>query len=318
MSDATPLARIGSFFAGGRIVEVTGRPTETVRISETVDAFAHDPNGHYAVEGCYVQYAIPEKPRAAILLVHGGGLSGSCWETTPDERPGWQELLLKRGYAVYIVDMVERGRAGWCPLPEVWPGTPILRTLEEAWRVFRLGRPEDFAARRPFEGQRFPVEVFERFALSGVPRWPGESAAAQAALAEALERIGPCHVIGHSSGSGAVYRLMSARPDLVRTTTQIEPADFPDIPAPGFAPLLHVFGDFIERSDLWSDLRRRADAYLRDTVESGRPGETLTLAQHGLPGHSHMPMMDRGSDAALKIVLARMQALESRRQSRRS
>ena len=50
----------------------------------------------------------------AVVFMHGGGLSGSMWETTPDGRPGWSRLFLEAGHPVYVIDGVERGRAGWC------------------------------------------------------------------------------------------------------------------------------------------------------------------------------------------------------------
>lgn len=51
-----------------------------------------------------------ERPR--LVLVHGGGLTGACFGTTPDGRPGWAEHLAASGYDVHVVDQPARGRSG--------------------------------------------------------------------------------------------------------------------------------------------------------------------------------------------------------------
>ena len=57
-------------------------------------------------------------------------MHGSTWETTPDGRPGWINLLLAQGYEVHVLDNVERGRSGFAP--GLWRDDPILRSQEEA------------------------------------------------------------------------------------------------------------------------------------------------------------------------------------------
>ena len=62
---------------------------------------------------------------------------------------GWSPWLvadnfLSQGFAVYVLDNVERGRSGFCAIEDVWEGQPIQRTLKEAWDIFRFGKPEDF------------------------------------------------------------------------------------------------------------------------------------------------------------------------------
>ena len=92
-------------------------------------------------------------------------------------------MLLDRGYEVHVIDNVERGRAGFAP--GLWSGAPITRSLQEAWRLFRIGSDAGFATRSAFAGQRFPHETLEQLARTFVPRWlstTGLQAAALAAL----------------------------------------------------------------------------------------------------------------------------------------
>src|SRR5437773_2635837 len=72
-----------------------------------------------AVEGTapvgqiYVEYMIPQRlrHRTPIVMVHGGSQTGTNFTGTPDGREGWAQYFVRRGYAVYVVDGVARGRA---------------------------------------------------------------------------------------------------------------------------------------------------------------------------------------------------------------
>lgn len=299
------LADWGSFHVGGREIEITGRAVEKVRFTSSV-TFDWDPNGRYHVDHAYVQYFIPAEIRGLpLLLQHGGGLSGSMWETTPDGRPGWARLFLEAGHPVYVIDGVERGRANWCPFPEIWEGAPVLRSAEEAWSLFRFGRAEDFAARRGFPGQRFPVEALDAFLPHFAPRWASNNVRAQAALIAAVERIGRCVLVGHSQGGEHALVAALARPDLVAACIGIEPSGFPAPTRESVAgrPFLFVLGDFLDATPLWTGLVAKIDAYAATLAGAGARSEVWRLTDLGLPGHSHMPMMDHGSDAIADRIL---------------
>ena len=54
--------------------------------------------------------------RPLIVLVHGGGFSGSCYLSTPDGRPGWAADFARHGYRVVVPDWPGVGRsAGIAP-----------------------------------------------------------------------------------------------------------------------------------------------------------------------------------------------------------
>src|SRR6187200_1980392 len=66
----------------------------------------------------YVEYMIPQRLRSPypIVMVHGGNQTGTNFTGTPDGREGWAQYFVRRGYAVYVVDQVARGRAAyWSP-----------------------------------------------------------------------------------------------------------------------------------------------------------------------------------------------------------
>src|SRR5579872_5835458 len=72
---------------------------------------AHE--AHHMVGQMYVEYQIPAdlKHPFPIVMVHGGSQTGVDWIGTPDGREGWAQFFLRRGYAVYVVDQVARGRS---------------------------------------------------------------------------------------------------------------------------------------------------------------------------------------------------------------
>ena len=77
----------------------------------------------------YAQYFIPQKARRwPLVLWHGINQSGACWETTPDGREGFMQLLPRAGWATYIIDQPRRGRAGYTNGAEAGQATPTPKT----------------------------------------------------------------------------------------------------------------------------------------------------------------------------------------------
>src|ERR1700682_4322850 len=94
------LAKSGYLFAGGRI----------------------DPSaeGQPMVGHLYAEFQIPQKllHPYPIVMIHGGSQTGTNFTGTADGREGWAQYFVRRGYAVYVVDQVARGRAAyWSPQP---------------------------------------------------------------------------------------------------------------------------------------------------------------------------------------------------------
>src|SRR5215470_7798506 len=93
--DALTIARQGNFYVGGKYVES---------------------NGDVPMVGqAFVEFQIPQRQTHPypIVMIHGGGQTGSGWISTPDGREGWAQYFLRRGYAIYVVDRVARGRSAY-------------------------------------------------------------------------------------------------------------------------------------------------------------------------------------------------------------
>src|SRR5215469_3793360 len=95
--DAEPLsiARQGYFFAGGKYSNHDKRTAMSGQL--------------------YVDFQIPTKQTHPwpVVMIHGGGQTGTNFTGTPDGREGWAQFFLRQGYAVYVVDQPGRGRAAY-------------------------------------------------------------------------------------------------------------------------------------------------------------------------------------------------------------
>lgn len=93
----------GSFFVGGERVEQT-----------YVELGSRRPADSVTVNQMYVEYMVPAgEQRAPIVLVHGAGLSGHSYDTTPDGRMGWFEHFVRRSHPTYVIDQIGRARSGF-------------------------------------------------------------------------------------------------------------------------------------------------------------------------------------------------------------
>ena len=118
----------GSFAVGGTVISNPG----------TFDPYKLTPEGQtFHGDHAYVFYQIPVNARKLpLVLWHGAGQFSKTWETTPDGREGFQNIFLRRGFAVYVIDQPRRGNAGRSTLPITITPTPD----EQKWfNMFRVG-----------------------------------------------------------------------------------------------------------------------------------------------------------------------------------
>src|SRR5690606_30618681 len=114
------LRSIKSYYVGGTEITLSGLPVLNRQIVPTSTKRPVDMNGSYAVGQLSVQEYRLAQPRFPfpVLLWHGGGMCGSQWESTPDERAGWLWNFLSMGFDVLVSDGPERGRSPWLMSPE--------------------------------------------------------------------------------------------------------------------------------------------------------------------------------------------------------
>lgn len=215
-----PVKSQGSFFIGGHKLQSAD-------------------GSWFWVDQMYVQYQIPTgNPKTPVVLVHGGGGTGSVWESTPDGREGYQSLLIREGYPVYIVDFPRRGRAGYPAFTggnigsidgtQYIPNDVSKTTWQYGWTRWRLG---------PAFGQRFPVDQFgygpvtpespygtgvDQFFKALVPTVLDDADVISDALVALFDKIGPGILITHSQ-SGLFGWKTAMRSRNVRGIVSYEP-----------------------------------------------------------------------------------------------
>lgn len=66
---------------------------------------------------------------------------------------------------------------------------------------------------------------------------------------------------------------------------------------------LTLLGDNIEQVPTWVELERKAEELCVNMAEQGGRPELVWLADHDMPNHSHMMMMDFGNEDILQWIV---------------
>lgn len=299
------LKKFGSFTVPGRKIQIANQPLKTIQRNKDV-SIEIDPNGEYSIENMYVQYFIPPAASCSVIFIHGGGLTGAIWENTPDGREGWLHYFLKNNFGVYIVDTVERGRAGWCPFPETWPGEPELRSAECTWTAFRIDDDQGFEKKEPFDDQQFPVEAFDQLVALNVPRWNCNAECSAQALATLIRKIGSCSIIAHSQGSEIAMRAVEMVPSLIQKVILVELASFYKFEAAEqFKDIeaMILLGDFINKNPFWQSLRQLTLQYAKHLSQNQIYVDLQELPDIGVKGNSHVMMLDKNNAIVAEHII---------------
>jgi hypothetical protein len=177
--DPEPLsiARQGYLFTGGKYSNDNDRQTMSGQL--------------------YVEFQIPSKQTHSwpIVMIHGGGQTGTNFTGTPDGREGWTQFFLRQGYAVYVVDQPGRGRAAY---ETEHYGAPTRLDLENIER--RFVAPERYNLwpqahlHTQWPGKGAPGDaVFDQFYASQVPsiqNFTLQQLLNRDAIIELLDKIG--------------------------------------------------------------------------------------------------------------------------------
>lgn len=306
------LKTMGSFHVGGRLVEISGKPVKEMLFSPGGVPVKVDPNGTYQVEQMYVQYFIPANERGSVpmLMWHGGGFTGVTYETTPDGREGWLNYFLRKGWAVYNSDAVERGRSGWAQYPDIFKTDPVFLTTANPYERFRIGAGEgsfsqDPAKRKLLPGNQFPAEAYDTMMKQIVPRWTSTDDAIMAAYLAEVDKVCPCVILFHSQAGTFAFKAAQARPDKVKALVAVEPAqvgDFDKAAALKDIPTLMIYGDFIEQDKRWPTIRKNGGAFAEKIRAAGGSVDLVDLPATGIKGNSHFPMMDKNNREVADLI----------------
>lgn len=333
---ALDLQDMGTFYVGGRIVE---SPTP----ASSGPPFILPPaRGSRVTDQSFVEYFVPRKVRGApLVMVPGGSLLGSQYQTTPDGRPGWATRFVQWGHPTYLIEPANRGRAGLyaddinaallgtgvspAPSAGLWSFIP-----EVAWSQFGLGTVIP-GSNNPFVPATFVAHADGRFALAGlqplmasfVPNRFGNAAAEVGGITALLERLGSAVLIGHSLGGQQVFEAALAQPMRIKAIVAIEPVACPaDVANPPFTagdaerlaaariPVFVIYGDFIDGGTPAQGFRpfqgpRRVlcKALAERLRAAGVQAQVVSLPEDlGIRGNSHLMMFENNSDDIAELI----------------
>ena len=189
-----------------------------------------------AVEGSapigqmYVEYMIPQRlrHRYPVVMVHGGSQTGTNFTGTPDGREGWAHYFVRRGYAVYVVDGVARGRsAHWSQVHGPVQPSRINQVEQRfvAPERFNLWPQAHLHTQWPGEGKPGDA-AFDQFYAAQFPSLAAFTKQQQInppAIIALLEKIGPSILLTHSQSGAFAWPVVDQRPDLVKANIAVEP-----------------------------------------------------------------------------------------------
>lgn len=302
----------GSLFVGGEPAEATQAD------------LGLGPADRVTVNQMYVEYMVPTgRPKLPVVMIHGAGLSGKSYDTTPDGRMGWFEYFVRKSHPTYVIDQVGRARSGFnhIPLnrrlagemPEV-KGPAAFRFGERSgvWTNFRFGPREG----EPFPDAQFPTQAAAELAKQAIPDLtslvpsPNPTFKALSSLAKDLKgailishsQSGPFPMDAALIDPAGIRGIVSVEPGTCRSTYTDE-----QIARLAKVPTLILFGDHLSAATgLGGTWQVRFDGCRTYAARIKAAGGTIDLVQTsdlGIHGNSHMLMQDRNSDQIADIIL---------------
>ena len=324
----------GSFAIGGSTVKHAGTFSTKNFLS---------PEGQRAYgDHAYVFYQIPVKAKKyPLVFQHGGAQSKRTWESTPDGREGFQNIFLRKGYGVYLLDQPRIGEAGLSTEAvgdkNPWAGNPLYADKT----LFMLSRVGTFDGDTPhvFDNAAFPrdAESINQFQRSWT-NYTGEldNDVNADALAALFEKIGDGILVTHSMGGTIGWRT-PFRTDKVKAIVAFEPGgtpflfpegEVPEAEVATFAPLsasaqavpledfmkltkipiVLYYGDNIKKSselvgsDKWYTELEMAKKFVATVNRHGGDATLIELPKVGLKGNTHFLCSDLNNQELANLV----------------
>lgn len=315
----------GSFAIGGTAVKHDGIYS---------DQHFLEPQGQKAYgDHAYVFYQIPAQAKKyPIVFQHGGAQSKRTWETTPDGREGFQNIFLRKGYSVYLLDQPRIGEAGLATAPDNGTNPYASNPMYADKALYQLCRVGTFDGDRPvpFKNTAFPKDAvsYDQFQRTWTP-YEGQldDDVSADALAKLFDKIGPAVLVTHSMGGTVGWRT-PFRTDNVKAIVAFEPGgspflfpegEVPQAEIPVYAPvaaqakavplkdfmkltkipIILYYGDNIADKpskqvgpDKWRSEFDMAKKFVAAVNRHGGHAEIVHLPDIGIKGNTHFLMSD--------------------------
>ncbi|MFP3596867.1 alpha/beta hydrolase [Chryseobacterium sp. SIMBA_029] len=304
----------GSFAVGGTMFTQPGN----FEVANALKPDGQTLHGDHA----YIFYQLPPKAhKYPLVFLHGAGQSKKTWETTPDGREGFQNIFLRRGFGVYLLDQPRRGEAGKSTVEATIKATAD----EQFWFTqFRIGNYPDYFPNVQFPKDKASLEQFYRQMTPNVGAF--DANVVTDAVSQLFDKIGEGILITHSQGCGAGW-LTAIKNDKVKAVVAYEPYSgfvFPkgelpqpinstglfgalsgvEIPLADFEkltkkPIVIYYGDNIAKEptsvwnkDHWRSGLEMARLWATAINKHGGDATVVHLPEIGINGNTHFIMSD--------------------------
>ena len=191
--------------------------------------------GTIATNQMYVEQLVPSRgvtKEHPLVFLHGGGLPGTTWLNTPDNRKGWASYFLDQGYLVHLVDIPGVGRSSLTPNTTTY--NPSSAETAEIAFTRPENSPNTYPQARlhnqwPGEGIRGDpafdnwFKSFEPLPLDNNV----EEETTAAALCALFKQIGPSYLIAHSYTGIMLFVAADRCPDSIQGLFGVEPNAIP-------------------------------------------------------------------------------------------
>jgi pimeloyl-ACP methyl ester carboxylesterase len=245
--------------------------------------------------------------------------SSKTWQTTPDGREGFQNIFLRRGFPVYLMDQPRRGTAGRSSLP----GTVNPVPDDQTWfDTFRVGVWPDYYPGVQFS--RSAGTLNQYFRQITPDTGPFDLQVSSGAVAALCDEKGPVILVSHSQGGGVGW-FTAIKSNKVRAIVSYEPgSNFPfphgEVPPPMPSsvglfqavgvpmsdfmkltkmPIVIYYGDYIPREptpirgqDNWRVRLVMAELWAQAVNRHGGDVTVVKLPEIGIRGNTHFPFSD--------------------------
>jgi len=314
----------GSFAVGGTKFSAEG----TFDLAQPLKPDGQTFHGDHA----YVFYQVPQEARKyPMVFLHGAGQSKKTWETTPDGREGFQNIFLRRGYGVYLLDQPRRGEAGRSTIEEHIKATPD----EQFWFTqFRIGNYPDYFPNVQFPKDKASLEQFFRQMTPNTGAF--DAHVISDAVSQLFEKIGEGILVTHSQGGGPgcftaiknhnvkaviAYEPYSSfvfpvgeLPEAIKSTGLFGPLQGVEIPLADFErltkiPIVVYYGDNIakEPTDVWNKDHWRsglemARLWAATINKHGGDATVVHLPESGIMGNTHFPFSDLNNNEVADLL----------------
>ncbi|WP_373101129.1 MULTISPECIES: alpha/beta hydrolase [Pasteurellaceae] len=222
-SSALQIEKQGSFTVGGSYVTHKGTFSQKNFIS---------PEGQRAYgDFAYVNYQTPVKAKKyPLIFQHGGAQSKRTWESTVDGREGFNNLFLRKGYSVYLLDQPRSGESNLSTKAldpaTPWAGNPMYGD-KTFYILSRVGHYD--AQGNPLPNTQFPTgeRNYQAFQQSwSVGSGPLDNDLNADVLAQLVNQTDGAVLVTHSMGGTIGWRA-AIRSDKVKAIVAYEPGGTP-------------------------------------------------------------------------------------------